>query len=661
MLSSHFLRLLVSNSFCSGKTLAFVIPMLECLYRNRMRPSDGPGAIVLSPTRELAVQIFEVVRVVGSYHQLSAGLLVGGKKEFFLEQRHVGRTNIFIATPGRLLQHLEQTPHLDTTQVKMLVLDEADRILDMGFREQMIRILEYLPPGSSEGGRQTLLFSATQTRKVSDLAALSLHKPEYLGVHDKEKNSTPESLMQSMVTIPLEHKLNAVYSFIKSHLRSKSILFLASCSQVRHAWELFCALQPGIPIMALHGKLAQERRTKIYFDFLQRPHAVLFATDVAARGLDFPNVDWVVQVDAPEDKEMYIHRAGRTARYTSGGKSLLMVTPGEEAGMTKALQDAKVPIKKLSINATKTVLVTQRAASLVASNATLNTLAKKAFKSYVRSIHLMPDKEVFNVEDLPLDAFAASLGLAATPNIRFLHQVKDRTELRGKKNVNRKLQKLKEQIKAEKLAKRIEKMGGKRSREEELEANDEDELLVMKSRQTWNKPSDNAQDLPDPHLHEATKSRHPKKIRIDGSSGANKRIVFNDQGEEQNMASLLEQDESHVAAEIKKVKDSLETVNEEYLRKVRERLHSTSGKDRAEEKDRIREKHRKRRLQEKGEKDEDSEGEAVTVTLRDADAFEDESEASRRSESSEEESDEEHEIDVKAQEDLALAMIRNSS
>jgi ATP-dependent RNA helicase DDX10/DBP4 len=203
-----------------------------------------------------------------------------------------------------------------------------------------------------------------------------------------------------MVTVPLEHKLNAVYSFIKSHLRSKSILFLASCSQVRHAWELFCALQPGIPIMALHGKLAQERRTKIYFDFLQRPHAVMFATDVAARGLDFPNVDWVVQVDAPEDKEMYIHRVGRTARYTSGGKSLLMVTPGEEAGMTKALRDAKVPIKKLSINPTKTVLVTQRAASLVASNATLNTLAKKAFKSYVRSVHLMPDKDVFNVEDL---------------------------------------------------------------------------------------------------------------------------------------------------------------------------------------------------------------------------------------------------------------------
>lgn len=649
----------------SGKTLAFLIPVLECLYRNRFCPSDGPGAIVLSPTRELAMQIFEVLRQVGAHHQLSAGLLVGGKREFYTEQRHVPSTNIFIATPGRLLQHLEQTPNFDTSLIKMLILDEGDRLLDLGFRDSLVRILDYLP-----AERQTLLFSATQTRKVSDLAALSLNKPEYLGVHDKEKNATPESLMQSMVTVPQEHKLNAVYSFIKSHLRCKSILFMASCSQVRHAWELFCALQPGIPVMALHGKLAQERRTKIYFDFLQRPHAILFATDVAARGLDFPNVDWVVQVDAPEDKDMYIHRVGRTARYNQGGKSLLMVTPGEEVGMTQALKDAKVPIKKLSINPTKTVLVTQRASSLVASNPRLNALAKKAFKSYVRSVHLMPDKNVFKVEDLPLDAFAASLGLAATPNLRFLHKVKDRTELRSKKNVNRKLQKLKEQIKAEKLAKRIEKMGGKRPREEESDAkknddDEEDDLLVVKKKHAWGNSdsTEEQQKLPDPHLYEATKSRHPKKIRIDGSMGENKRIVFNDDGEEQNVASLLDQDASEVAKEIQKDRNDLETANEAYMRKVKERLQSTVDKDRTEEKDRIRAKHHKRRLQEKAEKTDEMEGEAVEVMFGQVEeqSASESASSSGESESSQDESGDEDEIDVKAQEELALAMIRKGA
>lgn len=648
----------------SGKTLAFIIPILECLFRNRFRPMDGPGAIILSPTRELALQIFEVLRDVGAYHQLSAGLLVGGKREFYTEQRHVHATNIFVATPGRLLQHLEQTPNFDPSGIKMLVLDEADRILDMGFREQMLHILEYLPPGNtSDGanGRQTLLFSATQTRKVSDLATLSLYKPEYLGVHDKAKNATPESLMQSMVVVPQQHKLNAVYSFVKSHLRCKSILFMASCSQVRHAWELFCALQPGLPVMALHGKLAQERRTKIYFDFLQRPHAILFATDVAARGLDFPNVDWVVQVDAPEDAEMYIHRVGRTARYNQGGKSLLMLTPSEEEGMTQALSEAKAPIKKLSINPTKTVLVTQRASSLVASNPSLNTLAKKAFKSYVRSVHLMPNKQVFKVQDLPLDEFASSLGLAATPNIRFLQKVKDRTELRGKKNVNRKLQKLKEQIKAEKLAKKIQKMGGKRPREEESDEkknDDEDDLLVVKQKHTWGKADDTEDEpLPDPRLHEVTQSRHSKKIRIDGST-QNKRIVFGDDGEEQNVASLL--DISQVE-EMEKNRNELETANADYMSKVKARLQSTVDKDRVDEKDRIREKHRKRRLQEKAEKVAEMEGEAMEVTLGNVDE-ESESGSDSASGDSVSSSDDESEgeMDVKAQEELALAMIRNA-
>jgi len=656
----------------SGKTLSFLIPILEKLFRARYSATDGPGAIVLSPTRELAVQIFEVLRQVGAYHTLSAGLLVGGKKEFHLEQRHVGRTNILIATPGRLLQHLEQTPDFDTGAVIMLVLDEADRILDMGFRDQMVRILDYLPSGRNNGGdRQTLLFSATQTRKVSDLAALSLHKPEYLGVHDKEKSSTPESLQQSIVSVPLEHKLNMVYSFIKSHLKSKTILFLASCSQVRFVWELFCSLQPGIPVMALHGKLVQERRTKIYFDFLQRPNAVLFATDVAARGLDFPNVDWVVQVDAPEDKDMYIHRVGRTARYNKGGKSLLCVTPGEEPTMTQLLQDSKVPYKKLMINPTKTVLVTQRAASLVASKPDLNELAKKAFKSYVRSIHLMPNKEMFKVSNLDLDGFASSLGLASTPNLRFLSKVKDREQLRGKKNVNHKLDKLKQQIKAEKLAKKLEKMGApeKKKRERESKKQEEDDLLVVKARHSVDEVSNN-EALPDPHLHEVAASRHPKKIRVDGSMGQNKRIVFNDDGDEEDVGDMFRQDSGDLAAELQKNKEQIQSANEDYMEKVRERLKSNLDQDRAEEKERIREKHRKRRMKEKPEKSENNMEEEMPVTLggfdsseerSDDEASDGESRSSYEENSSDDDRDSrDGEVDLKAQEDMALAMIQNN-
>lgn len=525
--------------------------------------------------------------------------------------------------------------------------------------------MDYLPKEQ----RQTLLFSATQTRDVSSLATLSLRKPEYLGVHDKEKTSTPESLQQSYVVVPLEHKLNATYSFVKSHLKCKSIIFLASCSQVRHVWELFCSLRPGVPVMALHGKLLQEKRTEIYFDFLQRPHAVLFSTDIAARGLDFPNVDWVVQVDAPEDRDMYIHRVGRTARYRSGGKSLLILTPSEDKkGFIKILQGnnaSKVPIKKLSINPTKTVLVTQRAASLVAENNVLQRLAKKAFQSYVRSIYLMPQKDIFDVQDLDLDGLSRSLGLASAPNVRFLKSSpKDRSEFRESKNVNRKLQKLKAQIKAEKLAKKLKKIGqsdsnlqsnaSKKQANTEDHANEsDDELLVAKDRKIIN--DDELYGLPDARLNEVTRSHHTKKIRISGSnSNENKHIVFTDDGEAHDTSSLLKTNSAAVIEQLEKSKEELEHATDEYMHKVRKRLEANKDRDLLESKQRVREKHKKRRLEDRGEIEKPQGG--VSLELEAGNDIEEFSsdESAETSNTSEDDS----QVDV---EDMALSLIRGGA
>jgi ATP-dependent RNA helicase DDX10/DBP4 len=553
----------------------------------------------------------------------------------------------------------------------------------MGFRDQMIRILDYLPKGAKDGGpRQTLLFSATQTKRVADLAALSLDKPEYIGVHDKVSTGpTPESLHQSYVVIPLGNKLDVVYSFIKSHLNKKSIVFFNSCSQVRHAYDLFCALQPGTPLLALHGKLHQERRTRVYFDYLQRPNAVLFCTDVAARGLDFPDVDWVVQADAPEDKEMYIHRVGRTARYTAGGRAMICLLPSEEPGMKKMFEEAKIPVKRLAINPTKTVVVSSKASGIVASKPELNFLAKKAYKSYLRSIYLMPNKDIFKVQELPLDEFAASLGLAATPSVRFLKELKSksRDELRGKKNVNRKLEKLKEQIKAEKLRKRLEKLGNsveavekvpKRKREED-DAND---ILVMKKRHEWDE--DDGGDLPQVDVNKVSQSRSDKRIRIDGANGDNKRIVFNDDGEEE------ENDLRQIAKPTSFGGDAIETeelaeANADYLRRVKERLKGNMELDRKEEKERIREKHKVKKIKEKDPVDTDDVAEEMVVTLgsdttdndiESVQPFEntnDDSESSSDSEeSSSSDSESEDEPDgakLKKQEDLALALIQGNN
>jgi len=700
----------------SGKTLAFLIPILEKLFRSRFSAMvDGPGALVLSPTRELAVQIFQVLRGIGSHHNFSAGLLVGGKKEFKEEQVRVGRMNIIIGCPGRVLQHLEQTPTFDVSALVMLVLDEADRILDMGFRDQMVRILDYLPSGSKVGGpRQTLLFSATQTKRVADLAALSLHKPEYIGVHDKINASsasgpTPDSLQQSYVVVPLGNKLDAIWSFIKSHLRKKTIIFFNSCSQVRHVFDMFCTMQPGVPLLALHGKLKQEKRTKVYFDYLNHPRAVLFSTDVASRGLDFPNVDWVVQADAPEDKDMYIHRVGRTARFKSGGRALLCVLPSEEEGMMKVLSDARIPVKKLSINPTKTVVVSQKACGIVAARSGLNNLAKKAYKSYLRSVHLMPNKDVFKVEDLPLEEFATSLGLATTPSVRFLKELKDKTreDTRGIKNKNYKLERLKAQIKAEKLEKKLAKLGktpadleaGKRKR-----GNDDDGLFVIKQRADDDEESEAEEDLPEVDVNEVTQSRNNKRIRIGGSGGDNKRVIFNDEGEEEkdDIISRLKRDSRAASSdgtgaggEILDV-EKITEANEDYMQRIKDRLSENVDLDKRQAKERIREKHKMDKLRAKGvdDDDDDDEGEDgsghMVVTLgttsdheieqdvgngnskSDSESGSDSDDNRSESGNSDSESGDDDDsssssdskmdtMDVKAQEDLALSLIQGKS
>jgi ATP-dependent RNA helicase DDX10/DBP4 len=153
----------------SGKTLAFIIPVLENLFRRKWTKQDGLGALILSPSRELALQIFEVLRTVGKYHTFSAGLVVGGVKNFEEEKQHIVDMNILVATPGRLLQHMDKTFGFNTENLMMLVLDEADRLLEYGFKDEVNAVISNLPKE-----RQTLLFSATQTKSIKDLARLSL-------------------------------------------------------------------------------------------------------------------------------------------------------------------------------------------------------------------------------------------------------------------------------------------------------------------------------------------------------------------------------------------------------------------------------------------------------------------------------------------------------
>ncbi|KDN39800.1 hypothetical protein RSAG8_08592, partial [Rhizoctonia solani AG-8 WAC10335] len=265
----------------SGKTLSFLIPVLEILHRRKWGPQDGLGA--------LAIQIFDVLCAIGGYHTFSAGLVIGGKN-LKDERDRLSRMNILVATPGRLLQHMDQTVGFECDNLQLLVLDEADRILDMGFAKSLNAIVGHLPKD-----HQTLLFSATQTDSVQQLARLSLRDPTYVGVTEDGavgSGATPKNLEQHYAICPLDRKLDALFGFIKTHLQSKALVFMSSCKQVRFVFETFCKMHPGIPLMHLHGKQKQTKRLDIFQKFASSKHAFLFATDIAARGLDFPAVDW---------------------------------------------------------------------------------------------------------------------------------------------------------------------------------------------------------------------------------------------------------------------------------------------------------------------------------------------------------------------------------
>ncbi|KAF0988712.1 hypothetical protein HZS_3150 [Henneguya salminicola] len=374
----------------SGKTLAFLIPVLEILERSKWSKDDGVGCLIITPTRELAYQIFEVLNKIGKYFNYSAGLIFGGK-DLNDEAKYIKNINILVATPGRLLQHMDQTLLFDCFNLKILVIDEADKIMELDFSDTINAILENLPPD-----RQTLLFSATLNRSVNQLATFSLRNPIIINPHEDSKFSTPKNL-----------------------------------TQVRYFYNSFCSLTPGTILLALHGLQKQHKRIEMFEQFTNRDMCVLFATDLASRGLDFPAVDWVIQCDCPSDVQTYIHRVGRTARFNNTGNSLLILIPSETP-FIKLLENDKIPIQPTFAKDNRKIDISDKLASFCEKKAQNKDFAQKCLISYVKSVYLQKNKDIFNVYKLPIAKFSKysymyiirSLGLVTVPELKFIKNIK---------------------------------------------------------------------------------------------------------------------------------------------------------------------------------------------------------------------------------------------
>ncbi|XP_063901543.1 uncharacterized protein LOC135121167 [Zophobas morio] len=402
---------LASAKTGSGKTLAFLIPAAELMYKLKFTPRNGTGVIVITPTRELALQIFGVARDVLKYHSQTFGIVIGGANRKAEADKLNKGINILVGTPGRLLDHLQSTKGFLYRNLQQLVIDEADRCLEIGFEDEMRQIVKVLP-----GNRQTVLFSATQTRNVEDLARISLKKePLYIGVDDDKEHSTASGIEQGYVTVPPEYRFLLLFTFLRRNLTKKMMVFMSSCNSVKYHAELLNYID--VPVMDIHGRQKQAKRTSTFYEFQQAKSGILLCTDVAARGLDIPAVDWIVQFDPPDDPKEYIHRVGRTARGLNGrGKALLFLIP-EELGFLRYLQHAKVPLSEYSFPTNKLANIQSQLELLIEKNHYLHKSARDGFRSYLQSYASHSHKTIFDVQKLDLQKVALAFGFRVPPSV----------------------------------------------------------------------------------------------------------------------------------------------------------------------------------------------------------------------------------------------------
>lgn len=394
----------------SGKTLAFLVPAIDTLYSVKFVPRNGVGALVISPTRELAQQIYDVLRKVTEYVSQTTAVTVGGINRRPEAERLAKGVNILVATPGRLLDHMQNTKGFVFHNLVNLTIDEADRIMEVGFEEEINMIIRLLPKK-----RQTALFSATQTRKVADLARLSLTKPVFVEIKSEDNVATVSGLQQGYVMVPAQSRFLLLFTFLKRNRDKKVMVFVSSCNCVKFYDELLNYID--VPVACIHGQKKQASRTSTYYNFCAADRGILLCTDVAARGLDIPRVDWIVQFDPPDEPKEYIHRVGRTARGADGkGKALLFLMP-EELGFLMYLRKAGVPVSEYSFPVSKLANIQTQLERVIEKNYHLHRSSRDAYRSYMHAYAAHSAKDCFDVHKLDLAQVAKAFGFGAPPKV----------------------------------------------------------------------------------------------------------------------------------------------------------------------------------------------------------------------------------------------------
>ncbi|CAN7069506.1 unnamed protein product [Brassica rapa subsp. trilocularis] len=411
----------------SGKTLAFVLPLVEILRRSTSYPPKPHQVmgVIISPTRELSTQIYNVAQpFVSTLPNVNSVLLVGGRDvRADMNTIEEEGCNVLIGTPGRLSDIMERMDILDYRNLEILILDEADRLLEMGFQNQVNSIISRLPKQ-----RRTGLFSATQTEGVEELAKAGLRNPVRVEVRAESKSASltnskiPSGLHLEYLVCEADKKSSQLVDLLVRNKNKKLIVYFMTCASVDY-WGLVLSKIPAlksISLIPIHGDKKQNARDKALASFTKASSGVLLCTDVAARGLDIPGIDYVVQYDPPQDPKMFNHRVGRTARLGKEGRSIVFLLP-EEEDYVEFMRRRGVfcQEKKCSEEASDVIPIIR---SLAMKDRAVYEKGKRAFVSFVHGYKEHECSYILRWQSLEIGKLAMGYGLLHVPSMSEVKQ-----------------------------------------------------------------------------------------------------------------------------------------------------------------------------------------------------------------------------------------------
>ncbi|KVI07044.1 DNA/RNA helicase, DEAD/DEAH box type, N-terminal [Cynara cardunculus var. scolymus] len=411
----------------SGKTLAFVVPLVEILRRTTSAKPQEVLGIIISPTRELSSQIFHVAQpFISSLPDIKPVLLVGGTEvKVDMKKIEDEGANLLIGTPGRLHDIMDRVDILDFRNLEILILDEADRLLDMGFQKQINSIISRLPKL-----RRTGLFSATQTEAVEELSKAGLRNPVRVEVRAETKSlgcSSSGHVASSKTPSGLhieasDKKSSQLVDFFIKNKSKKIIVYFMTCACVDY-WGVVLprlAALKGLSLISLHGKMKQTAREKALASFTSLSDGILLCTDVAARGLDIPGVDCIVQYDPPQDPNVFIHRVGRTARLGRRGSAIVFLLPKEEA-YVEFLRIKRIPLEEKTCSEDALDVVPHLRAAAKKDRDVMEK-GLRAFVSYIRAYKEHHCNYILRWKDLEIGKLGMGYGLLQLPSMSEVKQ-----------------------------------------------------------------------------------------------------------------------------------------------------------------------------------------------------------------------------------------------